>query len=205
MIRPLGYDSHANSSDFICVICHDAESQYICPNCSVRYCSAECYNSLKHSSCSEKFYQATIEEHLKKGERHEPTHKELNDRKKLVALLHQYNDDAPKIQHPSGDTSETSQTWKYKVPKGAEGSLQSIQSEFKIEDLHKLNHANKNVDSDYEDEDRPLTQEESEEFEKIVNDSSTGQLLSMLTAEQQKEFENLVKDSKYMVDDDDDN
>ncbi|CAG88125.2 DEHA2E13332p [Debaryomyces hansenii CBS767] len=205
MIRPLGYDPHANSSGFICGICHNAKSQYTCPNCSALYCSSECYNSEKHSSCSEKFYQTNIEEHLQRGERHEPTHNELKDRKKLVALLHQYNNDAPKSQSSYEDKTNTGQEWKYMAPKGVEDSLQSLQSEFNIEDLHKLNHANKSADGDYEDEDRPLTQEESREFKTIVNESSTEQLLSMLTPEQRKEFENLIKDSNYIVDEEDDN
>jgi hypothetical protein len=129
----------------------------------------------------------------------------LKDRKKLVALLHQYNNDAPKSQSSYEDKTNTGQEWKYMAPKGVEDSLQSLQSEFNIEDLHKLNHANKSADGDYEDEDRPLTQEESREFKTIVNESSTEQLLSMLTPEQRKEFENLIKDSNYIVDEEDDN
>lgn len=205
MIRPLGYDSHANSSEFICGICHNSKSQYTCPNCSTLYCSSECYNSEKHSSCSEKFYQAAIEEHLQRGERHEPTHKELNERKKLVALLHQYNGDAFKTRSTSENNPTTTSTWKYMAPKGVEDNIRSLQNEFSIEDLHKLNHANKSAESDYEDEDRPLTQQETQEFQTIVHESSTEQLLSMLTPEQRKEFETLIKDSNYIVDEDGDN
>lgn len=202
MIRPLGYDSHSNSSDFICGICHSAKSQYTCPNCSTLYCSADCYNSLKHSSCSEKFYQGVIEEHLKGGKKHEPTSEELNDRKKLVTLLHKYStDDVSKVEHRSIDESNNCDTWKYQAPKRIEESLQSLQGKFSTEDLHKLQHID-NSDSEYENEDRPLTQDESQEFEIVVNDSSTDKLLSMLSPEQRKEFENLIKNSSYVVEDD---
>ena len=85
------------------------------------------------------FTKLTLKNISQRGERHEPTHNELKDRKKLVALLHQYNNDAPKSQSSYEDKTNTGQEWKYMAPKGVEDSLQSLQSEFNIEDLHKLN------------------------------------------------------------------
>lgn len=208
MIRPLGYDSHSNSSDFICGLCRSAKSQYTCPNCSTLYCSVECYNSSKHSSCSEKFYQHIIEQHLSKGDKHEPSQEELNDKKKLVTLLHKYSvEDVSQEDETTLDVSSTTrpkpELWKYNAPKGVRESVQSLQSVFSSKDLHKLHQTDYAADDDLDDEDRPLTREETHEFEKIVNESTTDELLNMLSPEQRKEFENLIKHGNYVVDEDD--
>lgn len=197
MIRPVGYDSDSNKvSELICGICKSAKSQYSCPNCSILYCSSACYNSAKHTACSEKFYNETIQEHLKQGEKYQPTAEEINDRKKLVTLIHKYNSN----NAPEGEENKDRE-WRYNVPQGVEESLKSLEAGFKASDVHRLNKAVTSSGHDDDDDDRPLTQHENQELEEIVNDASTEELLSMLSPEQRKDFELLVKGSNYVVDD----
>jgi hypothetical protein len=45
--------------------CNKKQSIYVCPKCSIGYCSTECYKSTAHLECSEMFYKQCIEEELR--------------------------------------------------------------------------------------------------------------------------------------------
>ena len=41
----------------VCPLCLKNQSKYTCPRCNTRYCSVDCYKSVKHKDCSEMFYK----------------------------------------------------------------------------------------------------------------------------------------------------
>lgn len=47
-----------------CKLCDNALAKYVCPKCSINYCSLICYQSAKHQSCSEEFYKDCVFEDL---------------------------------------------------------------------------------------------------------------------------------------------
>jgi len=49
-----------------CTFCGEVKiTLYTCPRCNLNYCSVQCYQSQKHSQCSEQFYKSCVEDELK--------------------------------------------------------------------------------------------------------------------------------------------
>lgn len=44
--------------------CDNALAKYLCPKCSIKYCSLSCYQTERHLECSEEFYKNCVAEHL---------------------------------------------------------------------------------------------------------------------------------------------
>ncbi|GFO25565.1 Zinc finger hit domain-containing protein 2 [Plakobranchus ocellatus] len=47
-----------------CKMCFKAVAKYTCPRCNMSYCSLPCYQSEKHSGCSEAFYKDCVVDEL---------------------------------------------------------------------------------------------------------------------------------------------
>ncbi|OQR75989.1 hypothetical protein BIW11_08062 [Tropilaelaps mercedesae] len=49
-----------------CHFCKSPASPYVCPRCTLPYCSLSCYRCTDHSGCSEEFYRECVEIEMKK-------------------------------------------------------------------------------------------------------------------------------------------
>ncbi|CAI2348736.1 unnamed protein product [Caenorhabditis sp. 36 PRJEB53466] len=78
----------STSLEFIpCGICGvERKEPYKCPRCSILYCSLQCYRNVKHSECSEKFYQEQVQRELS-GKKADMSHKGEEYREKMQKFL----------------------------------------------------------------------------------------------------------------------
>lgn len=53
----------------VCEFCSAGEGSYTCPRCNKDYCGLACYQSIKHSRCSEDFYKECVKAELGKGDK----------------------------------------------------------------------------------------------------------------------------------------
>ncbi|KAK7487620.1 hypothetical protein BaRGS_00021170 [Batillaria attramentaria] len=83
-----------------CSICVNAEAQYTCPRCNIRYCSLSCYRHEKHQGCSESFYRDCVLEEMKEySARPEDRQKvmEMLEREHEASALDSDDDDEPDL------------------------------------------------------------------------------------------------------------
>uniref|UniRef100_G3P9B5 Zinc finger, HIT-type containing 2 n=1 Tax=Gasterosteus aculeatus TaxID=69293 RepID=G3P9B5_GASAC len=52
-------------SGAVCMLCERQPSCYTCPRCNLQYCGLSCYQSPRHSVCSEEFYKESVLQELK--------------------------------------------------------------------------------------------------------------------------------------------
>jgi hypothetical protein len=71
-----------------CHFCQAKAPTYTCPRCNVAYCGLKCYQSQRHSPCSEAFYKECIETELRTGDGDTDGAK----RKTLETLKRQYDE-----------------------------------------------------------------------------------------------------------------
>lgn len=72
---------NAESIPSPCKICLKEAQKYTCPRCNIVYCSVVCYQSKKHSSCSEAFYKEWVLDELKDSTN------SSEDREKVMKML----------------------------------------------------------------------------------------------------------------------
>ncbi len=139
-----------------CEFCVEAEYKYICPRCSRKYCSLECFKSVIHQSCSEGFYQRQVKESL-------PQTSNDEDKLKLIGILDKYG----------GEGSD----WKYEAPLDYNKVEQGLQLERKdlddkdreltIEEEAELKQLIENATP--EQLLKLMTPDERQRFEKLIN------------------------------------
>uniref|UniRef100_G3P9A8 Zinc finger, HIT-type containing 2 n=1 Tax=Gasterosteus aculeatus TaxID=69293 RepID=G3P9A8_GASAC len=58
-------DASDSRSGAVCMLCERQPSCYTCPRCNLQYCGLSCYQSPRHSVCSEEFYKESVLQELK--------------------------------------------------------------------------------------------------------------------------------------------
>ena len=73
----------------VCYVCKKKDNKYVCPKCSIPYCSLRCYKS-HNSECLEEFYKEHVIEHLK-------TRKSTSEEKRKVSEMMHKADETPDL------------------------------------------------------------------------------------------------------------
>ena len=71
-----------------CAFCEKTKSNlYTCPKCNLNYCTVQCYQSQKHTQCSEQFYRNCVEDEVRLSENLGSDFDSLGSKKKTLAAL----------------------------------------------------------------------------------------------------------------------
>lgn len=183
-------------SNVKCDICNQKNAKYICPQCSINYCSVPCYNSKNHFTCYERFCKKNVQV-LQSLNDHFSNEKEIHSKKKLVLILNTH------MEKNSNDNIAESHEWKYVVNENVKNIIDEIKQTYNMDDVHKSSSNFLKIlnESNYESDDRSLKSEEEEELVLLINSASTEQLLNILTSEEKKKFDDFLIHENYVIDD----
>ena len=71
-----------------CAFCEKTKSNlYTCPKCNLNYCTVQCYQSQRHTQCSEQFYRNCVEDEVRLSENLGSNFDSLGSKKKTLAAL----------------------------------------------------------------------------------------------------------------------
>ncbi|XP_033641703.1 zinc finger HIT domain-containing protein 2-like [Asterias rubens] len=143
-----------DDSTAVCDLCLKNSSKYRCPRCSAAYCSLACYQSQKHSGCSEKFSREHFQEVLKnkKGS--------AADRKKMLEILERVETDyKPLFQDDEEEDEEGDEE--------TEGGAASLEERI----------AGLDLDVDIDEVWERLTDKEKRDFETVLHAGKLGALV----------------------------
>ncbi|KAL4707245.1 hypothetical protein ACJJTC_008326 [Scirpophaga incertulas] len=155
-----------------CGICEHQLSKYCCPRCGVFYCSLSCYQSDKHSECSESFYRDCVTEELSSH------HVDEKSKQKMVEILKKLQTEDVNAS-PNVDTLLSSIVGDSATGHSSDADCKDNESldsdDFEELDLHERV---KNLNLD--DPDvlwEALTTDEQNEFEALLNSGDVGALI----------------------------
>ncbi|KAL7291319.1 hypothetical protein TKK_0014921 [Trichogramma kaykai] len=142
----------------LCQICTENQSLYVCPKCTINYCSLKCYQSEAHLECSETFYKNCVEEELQSQQ----CDAEL--KQKTVDMLQRiYNEDCSLNDFLEGEGDESD----YEADLDSDDeNLPSLEK--RLENVN-LNDANELWSA--------LTTSEKQEFEALIHSGEASKLL----------------------------
>ncbi|KAG5370346.1 hypothetical protein CKK34_0438 [Yarrowia sp. E02] len=163
MLKPASDSSSLSAESHTCAFC-PKPSNYSCPKCRSLYCSLACYKGEKHVFCSEKFYQANVEQEHEFQNSNRMNPAKVADRKKVLEIVDRFG------QEKDG--------WKYEVPGGV--------------DTAKIRQELGSIPSEPEKEGE-WTKEEEDELNELLDKVSEDDLWKMLSPEDQQRFLQFAK------------
>uniref|UniRef100_A0A1I8NV43 HIT-type domain-containing protein n=1 Tax=Stomoxys calcitrans TaxID=35570 RepID=A0A1I8NV43_STOCA len=172
-----------SSSSENCQICNKQKFKYTCPRCNINYCSLDCYKSKDHLKCSEAFYKQCVQDELaaKAGQ---PENKE--DMRKIYEILRRIREtdagmpiedfdqdslDSDDDEEAGGEEEDDEVGDLPHMPSGPHGH---------DNETDELDIAERLKDVDINDADEVwenLTQEERDEFKKMI---SSGDIMKLI-------------------------
>ncbi|KAK0166638.1 hypothetical protein PV327_004130 [Microctonus hyperodae] len=169
-----------NTAIQMCRLCLSNPRRYICPRCSIPYCSIECYKSTSHLDCSEEFYKECVENEIKSQSY------DSEDKKKMMEILKRFHAEQSNFDISNDDSMDD-------IIDDQNTSYESIDSD-DDDIVADLNKRIENVDLNNADELwSVLTDAEKQEFEAIIRNGEEEKLLPQWTPWWAKSIEKPVQ------------